>query len=779
MRRSLGLALFILHFALFTPANAGDWVHWRGPEQNGYSKEKNLPDSFDLNAGAKGNVIWKAPFGGRSAPLVLKGKIYCMQGTGPNLGLHEGEQIVCLDEKTGKELWKYRVNVFHSDIVSSRLGWAPLTADPETGNVYAHTTGGLLLCLSPEGKLVWQRSLTEEFGRVTGYGGRIPAPIFDSGLVIAPMVNSSWGDMARSASRFVAFDGKTGQVVWLHDPGYPIKDTYYSNPVIAVINGQRLLISGGSDGYLHALKVRTGERVWSYRFCAAAVNGSPIVDGNLVYCSHGDENPEPGAYGRIVCVDAGQIDPKTKEPKLVWDFTGVRFGLGSMALADGRLYAPADTGALYCFNAKTGKRLWQFPYAREVRGSPLVADGKLYIMDVQQRFWILKLNGDRAPDELESFDYRIRESGGSYAETNGTPIAVNGRLYFNTGAALYCIGDPDAKPTEVKYKPLGEEAKFDPNASPVAARVFPAEVTAKPGQTLKLTLKLLDANGRELTTSPAGVDWALPAPPPPKGAAGGPPPLRAKLEGSGTEVSVVLEKVPSQQGWVRAAFEALVATARVRVAPELPYQQNFDALPAGGSPGGWVNANGKFVIVDQNGNKVLSKVNTNPVPPVAKANAYVTLPDATGYTVQCDVMATQVRGGMPDLGLVNCRYTLILDGKIDPDKNKRTLRLNSWENRPRINYGIEFDWQPGTWYTAKLAVEQREKSAVVRGKVWKKGEKEPDKWTIEFEDPSPNREGSGGLYGYVSNITQTADGQIEPGSDIFYDNLIITLDAKK
>src|SRR5439155_7700799 len=236
-----------------------------------------------------------------------------------SLGPNEGERVVCLDESDGKPVWEYRVNVFHTDIVSSRLGWIPLTADPATGNVYAHTTGGLLLCLNKDGKPVWQRSLTEEFGRITGYGGRIPAPIFDSGLVIVPVVSSNWGEFARSGTRFVALKGDTGEVVWWHDAGNPVKDTFCSNPVVAVINGQRLVICGGADGYLHALKVRTGEKVWSYPFCAGAANGSPIVDGTLVYCNHGDENPEGRSYGRIICVDAAQVDPKTKRPKLIWD----------------------------------------------------------------------------------------------------------------------------------------------------------------------------------------------------------------------------------------------------------------------------------------------------------------------------------------------------------------------------------------------------------------------------------------------------------------------------
>ena len=63
---------------------------------------------------------------------------------------------------------------------------------------------------------------------------------------------------------------------------------------------------------------------------------------------------------------------------------------------------------------------------------------------------------------------------------------------------------------------------------------------------------------------------------------------------------------------------------------------------------------------------------------------------------------------MPDPGLVNSRYTLLLDGKTDPGTGKREVRIVSWEARPRINAVAEFEWKPNTWYTAKFMVEQKE-----------------------------------------------------------------------
>ncbi|MGL4423189.1 MAG: PQQ-binding-like beta-propeller repeat protein, partial [Gemmataceae bacterium] len=278
----LGLSLLIAD----SPAPAADWTHWRGPTQNGVATNQGLPESFSLKTVGKDGLLWMQPVGGRTTPLILDDKLVMITATGD--GLQEGEKVVCFDANTGKLLWEHKFNVFHTDIVSSRLGWTTLSADPDNKLVYVHGTQGQLFCFDLAGKIVWQRNLTEEYGRISGYGGRIVSPLFDSGLVIVGMVNSSWGDFGPPGNRFVAFDGKTGQVAWWTSTGAVTGRTYCSNPILAVIGGQRLFITGGADGAIHGFKVRTGEKLWSLTVAAGAINPSPVVDGNLVYIAHGE-----------------------------------------------------------------------------------------------------------------------------------------------------------------------------------------------------------------------------------------------------------------------------------------------------------------------------------------------------------------------------------------------------------------------------------------------------------------------------------------------------------
>ena len=76
-----------------------------------------------------------------------------------------------------------------------------------------------------------------------------------------------------------------------------IKGTYYSNPIVKEVNGQRLLITGLADGELAAMQVRTGVKVWGYQFGANVINASPVMEGTYVYCTSRRGEPGRGREG--------------------------------------------------------------------------------------------------------------------------------------------------------------------------------------------------------------------------------------------------------------------------------------------------------------------------------------------------------------------------------------------------------------------------------------------------------------------------------------------------
>src|SRR5438445_7761423 len=120
--------------------SVGDWPDWRGPDRDGTSKEKGLPEKWSLSGQ---NLAWKAPYGGRSTPIVVGDRLYLQNSAGT--GKTQQERVMCFNADTGKLLWEYRFNVFQSDVPPHRIAWASPAADVGTGNVYVFGANGTLV----------------------------------------------------------------------------------------------------------------------------------------------------------------------------------------------------------------------------------------------------------------------------------------------------------------------------------------------------------------------------------------------------------------------------------------------------------------------------------------------------------------------------------------------------------------------------------------------------------------------------------------------------------
>jgi outer membrane protein assembly factor BamB len=752
---------------------AKDWTSWRGPNHNGISNETGLPDKFKATEPGKDNLVWSAPHGCRSTPLIHNGRVYFNSLTGDRREI-EQESVVCLDANTGKTLWQYKFNVFFTDIVSNRIGWTNMSIDPSTGNVYCHGTQGSLLCLSPDGKLLWERSLSEEFGRVSGYGGRLSGVTLDGDLVIVPVNCASWGKYGRGGCRLIAFHKATGELVWYGSTGFRVLDSFQSTPVVGEVNGQRLVFCGGGDGGLHAFKVNTGEKVWSHIFCLGAVNTAPVVDGNLVYIAHGDVSPEGGnIQGRVLCVDASLVTEG--KPKVVWQKEGLKIKFASPILDKGRLIVNDEDGKLYCLDAKTGEQIWALGVGGggNVRCSPVLADGKIYVGDSRGRFYVVK-DDPAKPKKLSQVTlFSVDPSSGERidGEIDGSASISDGRVFIGNGTTVYCFGSAAAKPAPPA--PV-VAAKATSTEKPAYLQVFPGEVTLAPGASAAFKAKLFDAKGNFIKETPA--TWELAAqdspekteglPPPPVVNA---PPLKGTLTADG-KLTVPAE-VQGQFGRVVAKAEGLEGSAGVRQVPKLPYMQDFEKVPDNAVPGGWVNSVVKFQTRTVDGQKVLVKTATNPNPLAARANAFISGPDWKEYTIQCDMVAKRVKDQIGDMGVVANRYSLYLQGDL------QQFRLVSWGGLLRIDQTISYPWTDNVWYTLKLTVTQQGNDALVRGKIWERDKPEPAQWTLEVVDKAPNHNGAAGIYSRVppgSIEVGATPAETKTGAEMFFDNLKIT-----
>ena len=143
-------------------AFAEDWPQWQGPDRNAISRETGLLKEWPKEGPP---LAWKIAGlgGGDSTPAIAAGRIYGMANRG------EDEVVWALSEKDGKELWVTRLGpAFKQQPSQSREGPA-CTPTVDGERLYVEGLGGDVACLQvKDGKVLWQRSLTRDFG------GRVP-----------------------------------------------------------------------------------------------------------------------------------------------------------------------------------------------------------------------------------------------------------------------------------------------------------------------------------------------------------------------------------------------------------------------------------------------------------------------------------------------------------------------------------------------------------------------------------------------------------------------------
>jgi outer membrane protein assembly factor BamB len=727
----LSISLLVLAFGAAGVAapsgGSSDWPDWRGPNRDGVSDETDLPESWSPEGE---NLLWKAPFGGRSAPIVLGDRLYLQNGVGE--GPDRRERVMALDARTGEVVWEHVSNVTLSDVPARRVGWASPVADPESGNIYALGVDGHLVALSPDGDLLWERHLSEMFGTLSTHGGRTVSPIIEAGNVIVSSVSTGWGALAPPNQRFFAFDKVNGDVVWVTSTPSRPYDTTYSPAIVREINGTRLLIQGGSDGAVHGLKANTGELVWSYAMSKRGINTGVVVHENVAIVSQGEENLDTNTMGAIAAVPANRVGGLDKGSAL-WTHEGFLGGYSTPVLDGDRVYQIDNSANLMAFDVEDGSELWRENLGTIQRASPVLADGKIYVGTQNGTFYILR----PTEDGVEVLDRDELTHGDELVDIRASVAIANGVVYLVTSQATYAIGEEHSDTTD-SVPPEGRAALVPGAAGPVAwVEVVPKELVLSPGESIQFEARLFNDKAMLIRTERAGAQWSI-----------------AGVEGSFEAPGdlVVASDSGPQTGHVQATLDGISGTARLRVIPPLPINEDFEALQR--SPGHWVNAGIKYEIRDVDGNNVYVKKADNLA--TKRARSYIGRTEWHDMTVQVDLSSDLFRRRMGDAGVVAQRYELILLG------SKQTLELSSWRAEPERAIVVPFPWQPDTWYTIKFRTENLADGAVrLRGKVWPREEPEPADWQIDEIDPLGNRFGSPGLY---------ADAHAE----VMFDNLKVT-----
>jgi PQQ-like domain len=441
--------------------------------------------------------------------------------------------------------------------------------------------------------------------------------------------------------------------------------------------------------------------------------------------------------GAVVCLDGTKTGDLTGTE--LWQELQVMAGKSSPVILDGRVYFVDDRAKLYIYDAETGEFIAKKALGTSMRSTPLVADGKLYLCTNEGRWYILKPTEDGVEVVHQ---LRLPEDA-----SDGSPAVSHGRIFLPTSRALYCLADASKTPSA---DPLPPEPKETHSASsgPAQLQIIPYDVLLHPGKEQTFHARLFDARGQEIKAKLT------------------PDALKFSVDGPGSMTSDGTYTAPNDKkpecALVTCKFGELTGTARIRITPPLPWKFDFND---GDVPLTWIGGRVRYEPRESDGEKFIAKRTVLPTPkdPNNKLGTrsfiWMGPTDLSNYTIQGDVQLKkdETSGKIPDVGLIDGRYQFTIRGL------SKKLRLESWTTSDyRTHAAVDFDPEPDTWYTMKLRVAPSEEEAKVQGKIWRRGDAEPDDWTIEMVDHSPNLHGTPGLYGN------------SPEAEIYVDNVIVT-----
>jgi len=708
------------------------WYGWRGPNQNGTSAETYEGWEFDETP------VWTYDLHGRGAPVVDDGQMVVLGYRGEREDLVE--TLTALDAATGKQKWELQFRDYISDTIYNRYSIGAPAIDPETGNIYAQTTNGRFMGVSRDGKILWEHSMMERFGRLTFPNGRTGAPIVEGNLVIMHCITSYWGKQGPARDRFYAFDKLSGDLVWVSEPGVGPKDSSFSTPIVETRNGQRVFYAGTGCGNMVCINVKNGRPLWRFQMSYGGVNSSPVIYKDTIICPHGKENLDTTEEGRMIAIripdsfDAAEELVLGKESE-VWR-NPINMFTSSPTLVGNRVYQTVKTGELNCVDADSGEILWTKKLGPDnLHASPLYADGKLFVPIMAEGLYIIKPSDD-GPELLHHLELE--------GNCVGSPIVWNGHLFMHTTSKLYCW----------KFKQSGITAPAWPEPEALAAgdgvelRATPLDVLMRPGTSQKFRVESLDSKG-EVAGTVGDASWKKFIPPTAK--------VKTEMDADfvGGVLKAEADAVASAGAFMGTAGE-LKGVMRGRVLPNLPYSEDFEGYEIGESaPDGtkfaypplpWIGARFKWNVVDLDGDKVMSKTLENIL--FQRATTFIGHPDESDYVMQADLMTDGNRRIKSDIGLIHQRYAIVLKG------NANLIEISS--NHERLKESKPFPIKAKTWYTIKTRVSvAADGTATVSATVWPKGGPEPSAPTFEVKHPQGHTQGAPGLFGFSPQSQKT------------------------
>jgi outer membrane protein assembly factor BamB len=374
------------------------WAQWRGPRRDGVSDETGLLDTWPAG-GPK--LLWSAEElgGGYCSPVIGGGGIYITGDVGQQL-------VVFALGLDGKPKWK----AANGQAWKKPFPGARGSCCWDDGMVYQINGYGRVVCLDARsGKEIWAVESLKEFrAKVPSFG------IAECVLVDGPRVIVSPGG---ARGLMAALDKKTGKTLWTSTATASAEETAgYGSPILIEYAGRRVAITSSSLR-TYAVDVETGKTLWRHdvKLYKNADNTIPVFGEDSVFITNASQIdqvyyrlrinpagdgvtkdwalPVSNGHGSFVFTGGrlyGTSDRQTLGWLCIEASTGKVLGKledlfpGSSIFADGHIYALCEKGTMALLKPADGGfevkgRFELISGKKDVWAHPVILAGRLYL----------------------------------------------------------------------------------------------------------------------------------------------------------------------------------------------------------------------------------------------------------------------------------------------------------------------------------------------------------------------------------------------------------------
>ena len=409
------------------------WAQWRGPLASGVSPTANPPTEWSETK----NVRWKVPLPGKahSSPIVFGDRVFVMAAVpvGPAQkpvfdsapGVHDSVPVthrhqfvvLALSRKDGKIIWQKSVHEefpHEGGHVTGSLASNSPTTDGE--RLYAFFGSRGLYCLDLNGEVKWQKDLGK-MHTLHAHGEGSSPVIFGDTLIVC------WDHEAESF--LYAFDKRTGQVRWKVPRD---EKTSWSTPLVVEFEGKPQVIVSATKR-VRGYDLTTGVQLWECAGLTDNVVSSPVYTGGIVIAGN--------SYYQQAMVAirlAGAKGDITGTTNVAWTLNRLTPYVPSPLLYDNTLYfIRHNQNIISRLEPATGRPLGEPLRLEGIRdfifSSPVAAAGRIYITGRDGTTVVLRHDHENATLAINHLDDSFSASA----------ALVDRELYLRGEQFLYCI----------------------------------------------------------------------------------------------------------------------------------------------------------------------------------------------------------------------------------------------------------------------------------------------------------------------------------------------------